>query len=357
MLKISRTAALAAGLAIGALAPAWAAAQAVKLVYSTHITKGSTIQKLDNWYMEEVTKRSAGRITFEPYFAGALLSAPDTFPGLGRGAADIATGFPSNYNPKQYPLTNVTMPYLTDNPDAVTRAFTELAKSSAALREEYARQGTVLLYSVAPPENTIWSQKKLEVDALKGLRVRATGPIADVFGLMGATPVPMSFQEGVEALQRGAIDAFSSAPVDSAVNAGLPKVAKYVSDGGRMGVYAVTSTAMNKKKFDALPPDLRKVILDVAAELPGKYAEEMVAMSAEIVKKMAGTPVIVETSSPAEVKIWRAKTEAQVLERWLAAAGPAGRQFFDQYVPLVRKYEAGSSYKPVLDIYRASTGK
>src|SRR3546814_11547590 len=85
----------------------------------------------------------------------------------------------------------------------------------------------------------------------------------------------MTFTEGVDALKRGAIDGMSSAPFDSAVSVGLPKVAKFVSDAGRMGINSVSITSVNKRKFDSLDAEAKKVILDLAGEMQQKYAEKI----------------------------------------------------------------------------------
>src|SRR3546814_12774919 len=101
----------------------------------------------------------------------------------------------------------------------------------------------------------------------------------------------MTFTEGVDALKRGAIDGMSSAPFDSAVSVGLPKVAKFVSDAGRMGINSVSITSVNKRKFDSLDAEAKKVILDLAGEMPKKYAEiveKKIQLAAEKFEAEAG---------------------------------------------------------------------
>ncbi len=51
---------------------------------------GITYTKANCWILEEIEKRSKGRIKFEYYFSASLLPAKETVNGLKTGVADIA---------------------------------------------------------------------------------------------------------------------------------------------------------------------------------------------------------------------------------------------------------------------------
>jgi TRAP-type C4-dicarboxylate transport system substrate-binding protein len=351
---------LAAGLVAG---PAVYAQAPVKLTYATYLTNGALAVKLDIWFMNEVTKRSNGRITFETYFAGAMLEAPDVFPGLEHGAVDIATGAPGPYNAKDYPLSSVVLPYITDHADTATTAVTELLKTNAGLRQEYLKHGIVPLWALAFPESTVWTNKKVQTVAdLKGMRIRAASTVADALSFLGATAVPLTWSEGVEALRRGAVDGMASAPFDSAVNNGLQEVAAFMNDAGRMGIYSITSSGINKARFDALDPEARKIILQVAAEVPARYLADVNDVIQAAAEKLAKSKSITVVSiSGAEADAWRAEAAPKVQEKWLksvAAADPTldARAVLDAYIALVRQYEPQSKYVPGIDRYLALKG-
>lgn len=354
-------AAAAATLALGTAARAQAN---VKLTYATYLTNAALAAKLDVWFMSEVTRRSNGRITFETYYAGALLEAPDVFPGLEQAAVDIATGAPGPYNAKDYPLSSVVLPYITDHADTATMAISELLKTNHDFRQEYLKHGIVPLWALAFPESTMWTNKKIERMAdLHGMRIRAASTVADSLSFLGATPVPLTWSEGVEALRRGAVDGMASAPFDSAVNNGLQDVASFMNDAGRMGIYSITSTGINKARFDALDPDLQKVILDVASEIPGRYLAEVNGVIQAATEKLAKSKTITVVSiSAAEAEAWRNEAAPKVQAKWLqsvAAANPEvnARAVLDAYVALVRQYEPQSKYTPGIDRYLSAKGK
>jgi len=173
--------AAAAGLLAGIGWSGAASAQTVrKLTYATYIPDTFAMTKADIWFMDEVTKRTNGRITFEKYYSGSLLKASDILPGVASGAADIGNSVPSAYNRQDYPLSNITLPFVTTRVDSMTRAFKDLYDSNPQFRKEYESRGLKLLYAPAYGENTIWSTKEIAKPAdVKGLRVRAVLAIGD----------------------------------------------------------------------------------------------------------------------------------------------------------------------------------
>ena len=88
---------LALAASVSAAGTAWAG---TKLVYAGYISERSIATTLDTWFMDQVEARSGGDIKFERYYGGALMKAPDIYPGLSQGAVDFATGAPQAYNPK-----------------------------------------------------------------------------------------------------------------------------------------------------------------------------------------------------------------------------------------------------------------
>ena len=123
-------------------------------------------------------------------------------------------------------------------------------------------------------------------DDLKGLKIRTTPNPAHIkaFQLLGAVPTPMAFTELFTALEMGSVDGQEN-PVTLILNAKFFEVQKHLT----MTRHAFTTgpLIMNKAKFEALSPDLQKVLLDTARET----ARLQWAMNADT-----------ETSSLAELK-------------------------------------------------------
>ncbi|TNE38859.1 MAG: hypothetical protein EP348_04415 [Alphaproteobacteria bacterium] len=349
---------------IAAAAPVTVEAK-VTLTFATYVSEGYTTSQADIWFMDEVEKRSKGEITFERYFSGSLLKAADLFPGLARGAADIVAGVPSAYNRNDYPLSNVTLPFITEKADAVTKAFGELYDTDADLRKEYEGRNAKLLYTRGYAENSIWSRVPITKAAdYNGLKIRAVLAISDAVTALGATTVSVPFPEAVEGMGRGVVDAMTSAPFDSAIKSGLPEIAKYGSDGGRMGVYAANMLAMNLDRWKSLSPADQKLISDVSAEAAARFDQ----LHAEEVRKAAMKLCQIVSKGKIKINLFSDEAAAKVREiafkpikeAWIKWASKAANvdagKVLDTYTSLIRKYEGESTYKTGFQIYKENCG-
>lgn len=334
-----------------------------KLTYATYLPNTYALVKVDNWFMDEVTKRTNGAITFEPYYGGTLLGASDMLPGIAAGAADMGNSVPSAYNRADYPLSNITLPFITEHVDSVSKAFKSLYEENDAFRQEYESKGIRLLYAPAYGENTLWSTKPVAKPSdVDGLRVRAVLAIGDALADLGASPVAIPWNEALEGMQRGVVDAMSAAPFDTAVAGGLPEVAPHGSDVGRMGVYAVSATVLNADTWNQLEPEAQEVFAQVASEVPDYYIGLLNETVDESAQKLA------ELVNAGEVTLHRFSEEdrqamieqagAPIEQVWIEkanAAGIDGAAVLKQYKDLVARFDKETAYAPGFDRVEALT--
>jgi TRAP-type C4-dicarboxylate transport system substrate-binding protein len=359
MHTLIRTLAAAGAVALvtaAAILPEAAGAQQTtrKLTYATYIPESFAMTKADLWFMDEVTKRTNGRITFEKYFSGSLLKASDILPGVSAGAADIGNSVPSAYNRQDYPLSNITLPFVTDRVDSVTYAFKSLYEANPQFRKEYEGRNLKLLYAPAYAENTIWSMKPITKPGdLKGLRVRAVLAIGDALSKQGASTVAVPWPDAVEGMRRGVVDAMSAAPFDTAVSGGLADIASHASDAGQMGVYAVSATVINQRTFNSLDKETQQVIVQVASEVPAQYfrlLDEVIDASAKkVADKVKSGSLKVAFFADSDVQQMRASVAQEIQKEWIAVAakgGNDGRALLDEYMALTRKFDTQSKYVP-----------
>ena len=352
--------ALASVVALGA--PDVRAAE--KLIYATYISEVYSASKTDIWLMKEIERRSGGEITFEQYWSSSLLKAPDLFPALKSGAADVVLGAPHAYNVREYPLANVVMPFMSTRADAVTYAWRDLYANSGEFRKEYESKGAKVLYSLAWAENTIWSRKPIaKVDDLKGLRVRAVPTISDALQKLGATPVALAWPDGLEGLRRGVVDAMSSAPFDSAVHGGAQEVARYGTDAGGTGIFAMATIAIGADRYNKLSEKHRKIIDEVAREAPERGLEFLEQSMTAAVDKLCQNKegLTINLFPPAEVekvqKLAAADMKADWIKRANTEAKVDGTAMLDQFLGYLRKYEQTSGYVPGFERYLGKCGK
>ncbi|MEM1316090.1 MAG: TRAP transporter substrate-binding protein DctP [Pseudomonadota bacterium] len=349
--------ALAAALVV---TPAVAQDEAVTLTYATYLPQSFTWVQVDDWFMQEVTARTDGRVRFETFYAASLLKALDVIPGLSAGAADLATGAPG-YNVDMLPLSSVMQPYQTNKADAAVRAFVELYATEPALEQEWERNNMKLLYALAAVENTLWTDRPVTSrEDLQGMRIRGTLGVAQSLELLGATTVAMGLQDAVDGLKRGVLDGMSSMPFDIGILAGLNNVAGYVNDAGNMGVYGIVTMAVNLDVWNDLPEDVQDTMHEVASEVPDKFIEitnKAVSDAVDAIIATEGLEVVLTTSE--EDAAWKEATAQAVWDKWIAdmnGRGLDGAAMMDAYVALLAKHEPNAQYRTGFDLWRERTG-
>ena len=360
-MRMSSRCACAPVLAAAMIALAGAAQAQIKLVFSTYVPDSYSVTACDAVFMDEVTKRTGGKVTFERYYASSLLNAVDTVPGIGRGAADFGMGFPGGYNRAQYPISNIVMPYITDSPVAATRALNDLYRENAEFQSEYEKQNVKLLYAFVPGAHSTWSREPIRTASdFKGKRIRSLLAIGDAIAKLGGTPVAMAFPDGLEAVSRGAVDGFANAPFDLGVTSGLHKVTKYATDGGRMGTFAASASVINLRKWKALPADVQKTMLEVAAEAPKCFFDVVKRDEQKAVETLGESKQVeVITFAPEEAQKLRDTVGRQLWQEWVQLVtkqGYDGQKLLDRYLELVAKYEKESSYQTPFDLYKQKYG-
>jgi TRAP-type transport system periplasmic protein len=250
----------------------------------------------------------------------------------------------------------VTLPFVTDDSVATTYAFNQLLDERPELVAEYESRNVKLLYALGFSENNIWSNDPIRtIEDLEGMRIRSVMSIANALSMLGAVPVSMAFGDAVGGLQRGVIDGFSSAPFLTSISVGLQDFAPYVSDGGGMGVYAVSSTSINLDRWNALTSEQQAIIDEVASEVPDHYASILSEMVDESVDKLkeAGTTEVVIMEEEEAARL-REAVVGPLWNAWLEAAqgaGLDGQAFLDRYRELVVEQEAARDYVPGLTLY------
>ncbi len=82
---------------------------------------------------------------------------------------------------------------------------------------------------------------------------------------------------------------------------------------------------VNKAKFDALPPDLQKILLDTGREMQGQttFAAKVEEYEAEIGVKVSRLKAV----QPDQAEVNKARELVRpVIDKWLERAGPYGKE-------------------------------
>ncbi len=285
-----------------------------------------------------VEEKSGGRIKITIFPGGTLGKAPDHWDMVKNGIADIGYGT-HGYTAGRFPLTSVgEMPLLYKSAKGGSLAVWSLFDKY--FKAEHA--GVKVLWIFVHPPGQIHLAKKpvRTYEDLAGLKLRSpTAMTVAMVKQLGGTPVTLAAPEVYNALERGVVDG-TVFPWEAIAGFKLAEVLRHHTV---VNLYATTLFfTMNQKRYDSLPPDLRKVIDDLSgtwgAEFTGTAWDRNEQEGIDAAKKVGATTYVV----PAEERQrWAARLKP-VEDEWLAgmqAKGLPGRQALDDLRAALKKYD------------------
>lgn len=249
-----------AGVIAGAVGPAPEAfaQQPIVLKVSHFLPPGHSIARGLAAWGEELKKKSNGRLQLDIYPAGKLAPPPKQYDLAASGKVDISLAL-HGYTPGKFPLTEVAqLPFVVEQGAASSEKLTELAPKYLA--KEHTGVKILFLLS-SPPLKIHLAHKRIDsVDDFKGLRLRYSGaPVGEAVKTLGAVPVAMAPGKVAAAMRNGQLDG-AIFPYEAVRAFHIDEVAKYSVEPG---FNAVTFfLVMNRKSYNRLPRDLRKLIDD-----------------------------------------------------------------------------------------------
>ena len=262
---IQRRTLLKSGAAAALAAPALStlAQQAITLKFHTFMSPQSSVWlSMHKPWMEKVEKESGGRIKFEGYPAMQLGGTPvQLYDQVKDGVVDVVWTLPGN-TAGRFPRIEVfELPFMMNNAEATSKAFWEYVQTVAV--DEF-KDTQVLALQVHGPGviHTVDKPVKSIAD-IRGLKLRApTRQVTKLMGVLGATPVGMPLPQIPDALSKGTING-CVIPWEVVPAVKVSELTKFHAEFDPAGGSLYTTTfvmAMNKAKYNALPPDLKKVI-------------------------------------------------------------------------------------------------
>lgn len=356
--------ALAAGAAASS-APALAQPASfpeMKLKIASNYPASSLFSRVQQQFADEITRNTQGKVTFEWFYGGVLLKAGDVYPGLARGAVDLGFTVPAAFNPREFPIAGVTLPFVTESPYAGCMAFKEWYNTTPDAQKEFQRNNVHMLLTLSTSENVLWSMKKVNTAAdLKGMRIRTLLGPGDALQALGATAVTVPYTDAIDLLSRGGVDAISTTPFEQGVKDGLAEMTNFLSTGGRMGIFATVITSINLDKWKSFPKPLQDIFTTAADNALAWYIKAQDEETDECVDILLKSKrVQVAPLDPAEEKRWRESTQEVIFKKYAEAVKRVGgnaEALTKSFNALVAKYEAQRKYVTGIDRYLAKKAR
>ncbi len=236
-----------------------------------------------NEFAAKVLERTKGELEIKVNVGGALgFKGPELLRVVRDGLVQISDMLCSGVAGDE-PIFNITtLPFLVRG-FKEARLLNEIAKPYYEKAVE-TKWNQKIIYTAPWPAAGLWTKKPIKgVADMKGLKTRTYDKNgALVVKATGGTPYPLPFSEVYSALATGLIDSvITSTP--TAVDAKFWEVLKYFA---RIDItQAVDMVNVNLKAFNALSPEVQKVLVETGKEMENYMWEWVEKLDMEMEKK------------------------------------------------------------------------
>jgi len=224
-----------------------------------------------NYFCDQVTQKSNGRIKFNFVGGGALTKPGEELTALQTGLVD-AGAFSMVYYPTQMYINsgfNRALPFDTTDvkigTDIMYKLYYDDPATSKILQNEFEKVGMKFLTMTVDDSYVIETKASVAtLDDIKGKKLAVLGYEGKFFGPTGATVIGMPVGDRPTALQTGVIDGCAT-PFEISAPFKLYEFAPYMIQSG-LGVVTGNAIMWNTAKFNALPKDLQDIIVQAGKD-------------------------------------------------------------------------------------------
>lgn len=231
---------------------------------------------IDQWFADEVRRRTNGAVDIEIFWAGSMGSAAELASLVGAGAMDLAA-FPLGYYPQQFPLSSVgSMPRVFQDVSRAHQAMSSIFELPEVQAEHKKNNVVMLMSHHANPYRLACNKGVGSLNEMQGYRVRSMGAdFPPIYRALGFVPVNTPSNEVYESLDKGNINC-AVLSYDQMWAAKIYEVARHANDIN-FGALATWQIWMNDRKFNALPGNVRQVLKEVGRDAMERDAKEAAA--------------------------------------------------------------------------------
>lgn len=292
-------------------------------------------------WARKVEKDSDNRIKINIFPSMQLGGAPAQLYDQARdGAVDMVWTLPGA-TPGRFPKIEVfELPFVANKRGAANAQAVQ-ALYEAQLRDEFKDVRPICLW--AHDHGVIHANRQIKVlEDMKGLRLRSPTRLAgEALKALGANGIQMPVTLVADALNQKAIDG-CIAPWEVVPAIKVQEAVKFHADFAASPTFytATFILAMNKRRYDTLPADLKKIIDQnsgqAAALMAGRMWDDQAVAVEEMVTKRGNTVTPIEK---AEAARWQKATQP-VIDAWLKSSKSInGDELLAEAKALLAKYD------------------
>jgi len=215
--------------------------------------------------IKKIKERTNGRLIIEPYTAGSLVPSKEIYNAVQRGM--IQCGMSSaNYLRDKMPVMTfaASIPFNFNDVWQGQYLFKQLGLEDI-LRNASLKYGVYYFSDRIYPTELVVKKPITKLADFKGLKLRSSGALKVFLTKIGAAASYITGAEVYPSLASGIVDGAHWGAAQGADKMGFYEICKYHLKPS-LNVGAPDAWFFNKKKFDALPKDIQKIIRDTLEE-------------------------------------------------------------------------------------------
>ena len=281
-----------------------------------HFFPASTVQsQVDQWWADEIEKRSGGKIKVKIFWGESLGKAAEILDLVGSGAVELGATAPA-YFPSKLPLTGATnsLPMVFKSHKQAQVITTELVEKIPEMQQEHKRNKVMpLFYHSVNNFHILCTKPVAKMEDFKGLKIRSYGEyVPMLWGKLGAVAVNSMTPELYEGLQRGKLDC-AYFPHELTGSLKLYEVAKYQSTAD-FGAIVSFPVYVNDELWEKWPAQVKTLFMNASKDavrrdfeqvrLAGKMALEKAIKDNGVKVVPFQDQVALEKAAPDFIAIW-----------------------------------------------------
>jgi TRAP-type transport system periplasmic protein len=278
-------------------------------------------------FANDVEKATAGKVKVTVHANGSLFKAPEIKRAVQGNQAAMGEILISNFE-NEWPMWGIdVIPFLADSYDEATKLY-KITKP--LMEKKLAEQGMMLLFTVPWPPQGIYSKKPLNSAAdLKGVKWRAYNVgTAEIAKIVGAQAVTIQAAELSQALATGAVEAYMSSGSTGFDTKTYEHIKNWYDTQAWLPKNAVI---MNKEAFGKMDKPSQDALLKSAADAEARGWKTSMEKNGFYLTELKKQGMNILPPSP-QLKADMKKVGEQLLQQWLAKAGPEGKQVVDAFL-------------------------
>ena len=322
---------------IGFSQPA-SAAGPIELKFGTGTSANDALGIFNKNWMKQLEKNTNGRVKMTWLGDGVIGQNAQTYDLTIAGAYDIGELGTGNRPGGLHDV--VSLPFIAPKIIPSSMASYGLYEADNAVQAEY-KDVKVLFFGTRVASHVFTTKKPIRsVDDFKGMKIEViNAPMADMVKALGGVPLRLANSEVYSALERGILDG-AMYHWNLAYGYKLGEICKYgtmLEISRSCGVWV-----MNLNKWNSLPPDIQKAIMDISGyKGASAIANHFADSEADLVKQVTASGNLQVINLPPAERDKMTKILTPLWDKWVKereAEGKPGKRVLDTFLKLQDKY-------------------